>query len=176
MKTLVVYKSQTGFTKKYAQWIAERAEGKAIPVSEAKKLKKADLDQYDAIVYGGWCIAGQISGDAWLRKNYKDFTDKKLVLFACGASPEDYPDTQIFLQKTLNEEEKKYIKLFYCPGGLNYEKMNAGSKLAMKALVATIRANKKSTKEDLEAADIMSSNYDNTDEKHVEPIISYLYS
>lgn len=176
MKTLVVYKSQTGFTKKYAQWIAEKSEGVAITVSEAKKLKKADLDQYDAIVYGGWCMAGKISGDAWLRNRYKELADKKLVLFACGASPEDYPDTQIFLQQTLSDEEKKYIKLFYCPGGLNYDKMNMGSKLAMKALVASIRGNKKSTKEDLEAADVMSSNYDNTDEKHVEPIISYLYS
>ena len=26
MKTLVVYTSQTGFTKRYAQWIAERME------------------------------------------------------------------------------------------------------------------------------------------------------
>lgn len=176
MKTLIVYKSQTGFTKKYAEWIAEKTEGKAITASEAKKLKINDLKEYDAIVYGGWCVAGSISGDAWLRNKYKDLTDKKLVLFACGASPEDYPDTQIFLQKTLNEEEKKYIKLFYCPGGLNYEKMGMGSKLAMKALVASIKGNKKSSKEDLEAAEVMSSNYDNTDVRHIEPIISYLYS
>jgi hypothetical protein len=28
------------------------------------------------------------------------------------------------------------MKTFYCPGGLNYEKMNTPSKLAMKCLLA----------------------------------------
>ena len=37
MKTAVVYTSQTGFTKRYAEWIAERTRGDAIELGDAKK-------------------------------------------------------------------------------------------------------------------------------------------
>ena len=32
------------------------------------------------------------------------------------------------------EDQKKYINVFYCQGGFNYEKMKAPSRLAMKIL------------------------------------------
>lgn len=37
MKTLVVYTSQTGFTKRYAEWIAKRTQAVVIELEEAKK-------------------------------------------------------------------------------------------------------------------------------------------
>ena len=43
MKTIVVYSSQTGFTEKYAKWIAEALNCEAIPVKQAKKL---DISQF----------------------------------------------------------------------------------------------------------------------------------
>ena len=36
MKTIVVYNSQTGFTERYAKWIAEAAQAVCLPLSEAK--------------------------------------------------------------------------------------------------------------------------------------------
>ena len=47
MKTLVIYQSSTGFTQKYANWIAEELS------SEAKELKKVtlnDLQNADRII------------------------------------------------------------------------------------------------------------------------------
>ena len=50
MKTIVIYNSQTGFTKRYAQWIAEAAGADCLALSDAKKK---DLTAYEAIIYGG---------------------------------------------------------------------------------------------------------------------------
>ena len=47
MKTIVIYHSQTGFTKRYAMWIAEAAGAECLELSEAKKK---DMAAYDAII------------------------------------------------------------------------------------------------------------------------------
>lgn len=47
MKVAVIYNSQTGFTKKYAEWISEATGADCL---ELKVAKKQDFDRYDAIV------------------------------------------------------------------------------------------------------------------------------
>ena len=58
MKTIVIYNSQTGFTRRYAQWIAEKSNAECI---EFKDAKNTDFASYDTIVFGGWAVAGSIS-------------------------------------------------------------------------------------------------------------------
>ena len=59
MKIIVVYKSGTGFTKKYANWIAEALNCEAV---QLKKVNLNELTNYDVVVYGGWIMAGMVSG------------------------------------------------------------------------------------------------------------------
>lgn len=66
MKTAVIYNSKTGFTKRYAEWIAEAAGGECMELSVAKKK---DLTPYEAIVFGGWACAGSISKIGWFKSN-----------------------------------------------------------------------------------------------------------
>jgi len=40
MKTIVIYNSQTGFTRRYAQWIAEAAGADCLELSAAKKKRQ----------------------------------------------------------------------------------------------------------------------------------------
>ena len=42
MKSIVIYYSQTGFTKQYAQWISEAAGCECVPLKKAGKIKLAD--------------------------------------------------------------------------------------------------------------------------------------
>lgn len=37
MKTIVIYHSQTGFTKRYAEWIAQEAGADCLELSAAKR-------------------------------------------------------------------------------------------------------------------------------------------
>lgn len=66
MKTAVIYNSQTGFTKRYAEWIAEATDADCFELSEAKKK---NLSVYGAIVFGGWACAGSISKLSWFKNN-----------------------------------------------------------------------------------------------------------
>lgn len=171
MKTIVIYNSQTGFTKKYAQWIAEKANADCI---EYSKAKNADLDGYDAIVFGGWAVAGSISKLKWFKKNISRWRDKKLVAFCVGASPIENPEIELTLPKNFTDEELEIIRWFYCPGGLDYEKMPATSRVMMKMFVKALDAKKDKTKQDEEQIRMLSSSYDISDRKYIEPIIDYL--
>ncbi len=171
MKTIVIYNSQTGFTKKYAQWIAEQASADCVEYSAAKNL---DLDGYDAIVFGGWAIGGSISKLKWFKKNIARWSHKKLAVFCVGASPMENPEIEETLPKNFSEEELKVVKWFYCPGGLDYGKMPATSKTMMKMFVKMLKARKNKTETDLEQIRMLSSSYDISDIKYIEPIIQYL--
>lgn len=49
MKAIVVYKSSTGFTKKYADWIAQALGCEAVALQDAKRI---DYSAYDALIFG----------------------------------------------------------------------------------------------------------------------------
>ncbi len=174
MKTLIIYTSQTGFTKKYAQWLAKEMEADIITIQEAKNNKKEYFDNYDAIVYGGWAMAGSIVGSKWYFQRATAWKDKKLALFCVGASPEANPDVEEFLNTILTEEQKTYMKVFYCQGGIDYSKMKTPSKLAMKAFASTLKKKKNASQKEKDMAEMISHSYDISDKKYIEPIVKYL--
>lgn len=173
MKTIVIYTSQTGFTKKYAQWIAEKANADCIEFSDAKKT---DFDSYDAIVFGGWAVAGSISKLKWFKKNISKWSDKKLAVFCVGASPIENPEIEEAMPKNFTADELKVVRWFYLPGGLNYEIMPAKSRVMMKMFVSALKAKKDKTQDDLNQINMIQSSYDISDIKYIDPIIDYLNS
>lgn len=171
MKTIVIYNSQTGFTKRYAEWIAEATGADCLELSVAKKQ---DLNAYEAIVFGGWACAGSISKIGWFKNNIDNWANKKLIAFCVGGSPIENPQIESALKQNFNESELKKINIFYCPGGFNYEKMSASSKLMMKIFVKTLKAKKDKTEEEQVMIKMISSSYDISDKKYIEPIIQCL--
>lgn len=180
MKTLVIYNSQTGFTEKYAKWLAEKLEAKCLSVKEAKNEKLAD---YDRVIFGSWFCAESISKLNWFLPKIGDFlkdVNKKIAIFGCGASPIENPDLKAFFQKTSNTIEEKFsqkfdnLGIFYCPGGLNYEKMNTASKIAMKMFVKMLDSKKNKTEKDEIMVKRLSSSYDISDKRHIEAILEFV--
>ena len=60
MKAVVVYSSKTGFTKKYAQWIAEDLSLEAYDLKESDNLKEV-LSGVDTLIFGGGIITVTIT-------------------------------------------------------------------------------------------------------------------
>ena len=174
MKTLIIYTSQTGFTKRYAEWLADRTGGDLLDLKAAQKKSADHFKDYDAICYGGWLMAGNVVKAKWFFEKASDWKGKRLAVFCVGGSPNDNPDVDIFLQNVLSEEQKSYIKVFYCQGGFNYEKMKAPSRLAMKMFVSTLKNKKDATEKERGMAEKMSSSYDISDIKYIEPIVAHL--
>ncbi len=172
MKTLVVYTSQTGFTKRYAQWLSERMDADIYDLKEVQKKADSSFDEYEAIVYAGWLMAGKVVKSNWFLEKAKGWKEKHLALVAVGGSPNDNPDVEVALKNMLTDEQKTYIKAFYCQGGFNHEKMNLPSKLAMKAFIAALRKSK--NEKEREVASFIDHSYDISDIKFIEPVVVYL--
>ena len=56
MKTVVIYKSRSGHTEKYATWLSEKLNA---DLFEASQIKGLDFSRYDNIIYGGGLYAGR---------------------------------------------------------------------------------------------------------------------
>lgn len=93
MKTAVIYHSQTGFTRKYAEWISEATGADCF---ELRNVKKQEFDRYDAIVFGGWACAGRIRKISWFKSNIDKWSDKILIAFCTGGSPFESPQITPF--------------------------------------------------------------------------------
>lgn len=171
MKTMVIYNSQTGFTMRYAQWIAEETGGDCVELPAAKKKSMA---AYETIIFGGWACAGGISKLSWFKNNIDKWKDKKLIAFCVGASPMDGPEIGEFLKQNFTESELKRVSVFYCPGGLNYEKMPAPSRLMMKMFTRMLQAKKDKTEAEKEMAKMIAASYDISDRKYIAPIVECL--
>ena len=176
MKTLVVYTSQTGFTQRYAEWLAEEMEADVLDLKEAQKKDAAFFEAYEAIVYGGWAMAGTVTKVKWFLDKASSWKDKRLAVFCVGGSPNDNPDVEVFLKRALTDEQRQYIKAFYCQGGFNYDKMNTASKLAMKMFVSALKKKKNQTEDEKTMVKMIATSYDISDVKYIEPIVSYLES
>ena len=168
-KVLIVYKSKTGFTKKYVDWICEEVTCDTRTLNEAKT---SDIDKYDIIIYGAGIHAGFISG---LKKFKKlvDINSKKVIVFATGAAPISDDMVQPVIENNL-AECKSSVRFFYFESGLCYEKMGAFSRGMMKIFSKMLNARKdKSEFEDGMSTAIMSS-YDNSKKENIEPLITLL--
>lgn len=171
MKAVVIFHSQTGFTRRYAEWIAEAAGADLMEISIAKKR---DLSAYGTVIFGGWACAGSISKLNWFKDRMDQWQDKKLIVFCVGASPIDSPEVEPSLRRNFTEEQFKKVHAFYCPGGLRYEKMSPSSRLMMKMFLKTLQLKKDKSTADQEMIRMISSSYDISDRKYIEPILQCL--
>ncbi len=171
MSAIVIYKSQTGFTKKYAEWISQASGCQCL---DFKKARKLDLTTYDTIIFGGWCMAGGITKLDWFKNQIPSLAaaGKKLLVYAVGASPAESPEIAEAMRQNFSEDEWKKVKVFYCPGGLDYNKMKLGSRLAMKMFVRILSSKKDIRQKDLRQIEMLSHSYDLTDKKYIEPILA----
>ena len=172
MKTAVIYTSQTGFTKRYAEWIAEKSKADLFDLKDAQKKNASFFDDYDAVIYAGWCMAGKVVKSNWFFDKAAGLKEKKLAIVAVGASPNENPQVDAAMAALLTDEQKQYIKVFYCQGGINYDKMKLPSKLAMKMFANTLKKSKDPKQR--EQGEFIDHSYDVSDIKFIDPIIAYL--
>lgn len=174
MKTLVIYTSQTGFTKRYAEWISEELDADIYELKDVKKKTNDFFETYEAIIYAGWCMAGMVVKVKWFFERAAYWKNKKLSIVAVGASPNDNPEVEEFLNNVLTDEQRPFIKAFYCQGGINYDKMKFSSRTAMKMFANSLKKNKNSSEDDRKKGEMISRSYDISDKRFIEPVVDYI--
>ena len=99
MKTIVAYKSKSGYTKRYAEWIAQEL---GCDIKENPEL--SDILGYDTIIYGGGMYAGGFNGGKLITKNLDKLSGKKIALFAVGSNPGREHEMKVFWNRVLTAE------------------------------------------------------------------------
>ncbi len=173
MKVVVVYKSISGFTKKYAEWIAEELK------SDIFKQEEINIDkllEYDAIIYGGSLHAAGITGINIIKKNFGQLKDKNIIVFVTGASPFKEEIIDEITQKNFKDEEQKYVKLFYFRGGFNFNKLNFTNKIIMTLFKWKIQSKRDKTPDEKGMLVAYSNPVDFTKKENIKELITYVNS
>ena len=132
-KILVVYHSKYGYTKKYAQWLAEELKA---DICESKNLQSNLLNDYATILFGSGLYAGGNKAALLIVKYFEQIKDKKVVLFTCGLADVSNESNIININKALDKvitsEIRDKIKIFHVQGGIDYDNLSLLHKMMMK--------------------------------------------
>ena len=165
-KRIVIYSSKTGYTQKYAKWIAAALGCEA--VAEQKNLQ---LSGYDVIVYGGSIMAGSISGIGLLKKHWEEISGKRIFVFATGLMSAENPEAGQMWEKNLPAQMRDKISCFYFRGGFDYNKLSWINKRLMSVMHRSLKKLSNPTAEQKEVLDAFETPADFTNQEAIAPLV-----
>ena len=172
MEHIIVYGSQYGSTRRYAEKLSEQTGIPAVSYKDAPALSDKKI-----IVYLGGLYAGGILG---LMKTLRGFSlrdGQKLLIVTVGLAdpnePENRNNIRASLQRQLPARLLDRAKVFYLRGGIDYQKLSFGHRTMMKLLYQSLRRTplEKQTTEDRALIETYGKQVDFTDFGALEPII-----
>lgn len=173
MKIAVIYKSKTGFVKKYAEWIAEAL---SADILEASSVKPEKLNDYDAVIYGGGLYAVGINGVKFIKQNLDILKGKKVAVFASGASPFREAILNEVRDKNFTAEEQKLLRFFYLRGGFDFDKLPFFLKIVMRLMKWNLSRKKELTSDEAGMLAAFKEPVNFTDKKNIEELVAFIRS
>jgi menaquinone-dependent protoporphyrinogen IX oxidase len=167
--TVVVYRSTSGFTKKYAEWIAEELKADLL---DAKKTNAEIIAKYDVIIFGGSLHAVGINGLKLIKNHMSLFTGKKVIVYAVGASPQRENVVSEVKEHNFNAEMAG-VALFYLQGGFNYSKLDFTNKVVMALFWVRLKLLRNRTSDEKGMLAAYSKPLDCTRKENIRPLVEY---
>lgn len=169
-QVIVLYKSVTGFTRQYADWISEELNcaSQELDHYSQKAVKECRL-----LIFGGRFHAGMLDGLKKARKIFQENPSVTPVIFAVGAVEEtEHAVIEDSWKNNLTEEEYQRIPHFYLPGGLCYEKMPLNDRLMIKVFSFLLKRKKVKSQYETTMLKLMEHSFDRTSREAILPLIS----
>ena len=139
MNSIIVYGSNYGTTKQYANELSRRTNMKVISF---KKVNQ-QINDYDNIIYLGALYAGGVLGMSKTLKKLNNISNKKIIIVTVGLSdPTDEVNKNNIINNIKNQMPKKFFekaKIFHLRGGIDYSKLNFAHKTMMKLLYNAVK-------------------------------------
>lgn len=164
-KTIIIYRSKTGFSRRCALWLGEDLQCRAADWSERKGL---DLAAYSTVILVSGLYAGQMAGLKWLTKQLPRLEGKRVAAVALGASPAESPECKETLEKLFKPLPQ--VRGFYCQGGLDYEHMGAVDRTLMAGLRSMLRKDP----EKAEMLESISRSFDALKRESLAPVLAWV--
>jgi menaquinone-dependent protoporphyrinogen IX oxidase len=170
--TVVIYRSTSGFTKRYAEWIAEECKA---DLFDARTIGPDKMGQYEVVIFGGSLHAVGISGLKLIKNNLRRLGGKKIIVFAVGASP---PRENVLTEVRDNNvsPEMSEVRFFYLRGGFDYSKLDRVNKVLMILLKIRLAFKKHKTSDEIGMLTAYSKPIDCTRKDNIKTLVSYALS
>lgn len=130
---VIIYGSQYGTTKKYADELGNRTE---IEVKNYEDID--DINTYDTIIYFGALYAGGVMGMKKTFRKLASVVDKKIIIATVGlADPTDSENTNTIkkgMERQLSKELFEHAHILHLRGGIDYSCLGFKHKTMMAML------------------------------------------
>ena len=137
MSGIVVYRSNYGSTKQYADWIHEET---GFPVYDSRD-KGIPWDGANTVVIGCPILAFKPVLSGWIEKHWDRMKGKRVALFTTsGGDPATAPVVE-WIEKALSERVRSGVRVFPLAGRFDYGKLRGPHK-AMIWLAGVLFGNK----------------------------------
>ncbi|GAB2023749.1 flavodoxin domain-containing protein [Pseudolactococcus yaeyamensis] len=168
-KIAVIYKSNYGATKQYAQWIATALQA---DLFERKVVTPAMLGDYDCIIYGGGLYASGVIGSDIVAKN----PCQQLLVFTVGLADPAKADYQAIMSRAFPNLAYQPEKVWHFRGAIDYSKLGFLHRNLMKVVKKS--AEKKPESQRNEDEKVMLATYgqqvDFIDQTVIKSLIDYV--
>lgn len=126
---IIIYSSQTGFTKRYAEYMAEELDYDIKPVRKANLFR---VSCYPVVIYGGGLHHNRIDGIRGLVEGSEYLGDQTLIVFSVGLSSVNEDILRDIKTRNIPDflAENTYFEAL--PGGLAYKDTQPGGAVAEK--------------------------------------------
>jgi menaquinone-dependent protoporphyrinogen IX oxidase len=172
MKIIVIYNSKTGFTKKYADWIAEELSCSVLPYGD---LSKTDVNADDIVIFGSRVHVGKIEHLNRIKAFFGN--QQKLIVFATGGTPAFEADAiEKIWSRNFSGIEINSIPHFYFQGGLNYGKMGFIDLMMMKTAAKFMSRKKDKSNFETSFEQAVQSSYDASSKENIMPLVEFVRS
>ena len=139
MNSIIVYGSNYGTTKQYADELSRRTNMKVISF---KKVNQ-QINDYDNIIYLGALYAGGVLGMSKTLKKLNNISNKKIIIVTVGLSdPTDEVNKNNIrnnIKNQISREVFEKAKIFHLRGGIDYSELNFAHKTMMKLLYNAVK-------------------------------------
>jgi len=157
---VIVYASKTGFTKRYAEMLAEKTQLEAYSVSELSKVSKNE-----EVIFLGWMKVGKVQG---LKK-----MSKHNVKAVCGSGTgrTAEPDEATVISRN----NLQNMPFFYMRGGCKpLNTLTGMDRFMMKLFVNMLKKQENKDERQIEAISIIENGYDGVKEENLQPVLDWL--
>ncbi len=161
--TAIIYTSNTGYTKQYAEMLAEKT---GLPCYDAEEAKMWVVSGAE-VIYLGWLMAGTISGYKSAAKRYK-------VAAVCAVGTDDSDNQK---ERVVISNKTGTTPVFMLRGGFDMSRLGGMHKLMMKAFIKTVidKLAKKPnpTKSEKDTVDLLKNGGSRVSEKNLAPVVKW---
>jgi menaquinone-dependent protoporphyrinogen IX oxidase len=171
MKTLVIYKTKAGHTKRYAEMIAQAIEAEPVSI---KKAVRMDVSDYPLLIYGGGLHAVGIDGYKTFKHLVERNNVQNWIVFAVGASPNKDGIIEEIKRNNFFSPEEQNIPLFYLRGGFDYSKLPVFDKLLMLLLKIKLHMKKQRTPDESGLLASYKTPLDTVKSENIRGIVDYI--